>query len=238
MKSNQWMVGVFSFIAAAVIALTVLASAGPATLVADSPPERGMGPVNGPVDISLDRANLIVFSAPELPVATEIGQSVILSEDFEGTWPAGSWQAFDNDAATNGEYFWANRCAGHNSSRSAWAVGGGAQGSSLTCGGFYPDNADSWMVYGPFDLTQATSASMDYYFRLQSECAGTDCSDKKDQLWALATTDFTNYVGWWYAGNWIQDPRADPNGWVQGTTVDMSSLTGQSQVWVLFVFSS
>jgi len=72
-----------------------------------------------------------------VPLSTA-GWTTILYENFEGTWPSAGWRTFDDDGATNGEYYWANRCAGHYSNRSAWGIGGGAQGSSLDCGAVYP----------------------------------------------------------------------------------------------------
>ncbi|MFQ6115897.1 MAG: hypothetical protein ACE5NG_17695, partial [bacterium] len=32
--------------------------------------------------------------------------TVIMTEDFEGFFPSGSWSAFDNDGSINGEYYW------------------------------------------------------------------------------------------------------------------------------------
>jgi hypothetical protein len=85
--------------------------------------------------------------------------TTVLSADFESaSWPSGSrWQVFDDSGAEAGEYFWANRCSGHESARSAWAFGGGANGRSLGKRASYPALAESWMVAGPCDLAWAPS---------------------------------------------------------------------------------
>ena len=83
-----------------------------------------------------------------------VGWTTMVSTDFEGTWPS-PWVVSDNDGATNGEYYWGKRnCRAYAGSYSGWGVGAGAQGSGLGCGSNYPDNAVSWMRYGPFSLSR------------------------------------------------------------------------------------
>ncbi len=86
------------------------------------------------------------------PTPTPVPWVTIVDEDFEGAFP-GPWTVFDNNGSTAGEYYWADRtCRVYAGSYSGWVVGGGANGSPLACGSMYPNNADSWMVYGPFNL--------------------------------------------------------------------------------------
>jgi hypothetical protein len=101
------------------------------------PPGRGHGSGSG--SLSLPAGQRLTGEPIRVPLSTA-GWTTVLSENFEGTWPSANWYVFDNDSppSTYGEYYWANRCAGHNSSRSAWGIGGGAQGSSLACGATYP----------------------------------------------------------------------------------------------------
>jgi hypothetical protein len=90
------------------------------------------------------------------------GWSTVVEEGFESE-PSSLWTFEDWDGAQNGTYYWARRdckpCAGN---YSAWAVGGGADGASLTCGSPYPNNVDSFMYYGPFSLKNATAASLSF----------------------------------------------------------------------------
>ncbi len=86
--------------------------------------------------------------------------TTLMSEGFEGTFPTADWEVFDNNGtATNGDYIFARRnCLVRSGAYGGWAVGGGANGAGLPCGANYPNNADSWMVYGPFSLQGATAA--------------------------------------------------------------------------------
>lgn len=176
------------------------------------------------------------------PFASADGPSqatVRLSEDFESAaWPSGSgWRVLDNNGSEGGEFTWANRCEGHHSARSAWAVGGGANGSLLACGANYPDHAASYMVYGPLDFSAVTQAELAWVFYLDSECVGTNCATASDTLRVLASTNGTNFDGIAYAGNWKDDPNAHPGGWVEDTW-DMANYVGQPQVWLAFGFLS
>ena len=61
------------------------------------------------------------------------GWVTIMSEDFEGAFP-GSWNVYDGNPE-GGEYYWEKRiCLPYQGSYSGWGVGGGAQGSGLSCG--------------------------------------------------------------------------------------------------------
>ncbi len=155
------------------------------------------------------------------------GWVTILSEDFEGSFP-GSWSVFDNQSGY-GEYYWGKRtCRAYAGSYSGWGVGGGVDGAGLSCGSNYPDNADSWMAYGPFSLVGATAGDLSFKLWLNSESSF-------DYVCRMASTDGTNFSGTCTSGN--------SSGWVD-LTLDLTSvptlgnLMGQSNVWVALVFSS
>ena len=104
--------------------------------------------------------------------------TTIVSTDFEGTWP-GPWQLAGGNDPTAGQHFWGKRnCVAFAGSYSGWGVGGGAQGSALGCGANYPDNAISWMVYGPFSLTDASAAELQF------------------KLWSNTEADYDLLAGW------------------------------------------
>ena len=163
-------------------------------------------------------------NTPSLETA---GWETIFSDDLEGTFP-GEWNVFDNDGATNGTYFWAKKdCRPNAGSYSAWAVGGGADGSALACGSDYPDDANSGMVYGPFSLADATDAEFRFMYWLNSE-------PTYDFLFAGASINGTNFYGGVTSGttDWAErifDLTAVPT---------LGDLTGEAQVWVLFAFQS
>ena len=85
----------------------------------------------------------------------------IMTEDFEGDFPGAGWRMDENGT---GDYKWAkSACRSYSGDYSAWGVGGGADGSNLQCGADYPNGAYSYMIYGPFDLSNATDAELLFY---------------------------------------------------------------------------
>jgi hypothetical protein len=148
--------------------------------------------------------------------------TVLVNQTFEGSFP-GVWDVFDNDGATNGEYFWAKRnCRANGGTYSGWGVGGGADGTALSCGDNYPNNADSWMVYGPFSLVGATAAELNFDLWLNTEFGF-------DEVCRLASTDGTNFDGPCTYGS--------SAGWIT-RTLNLSSYLGQSNVWIALEFYS
>lgn len=164
------------------------------------------------------------------PTATPAppGWFPFFSEDFEGAWP-GPWMLTDGDGAANGEYLWDKRnCQAFSGQSSAWAVGGGADGSALGCGAYYPNNADSWMVYGPFSLANMPAAELRFKLWLNSE-------SNADRLCRLASVDGLHFQGLCTSGNslgWGEralDLRTVPN---------LGNIMGSPQVWIALVFVS
>ena len=152
----------------------------------------------------------------------------ILTEDFEGDFP-GSWDVLDDNGAADGEYYWARRnCESHSGSYSGWGVGGGADGGSLSCGSDYPDQAQSWMIYGPFDLTNAADAELLFWYRNLSESYW-------DFLFWGASINGYNFYGVSTSGDsgvWDYVNFDLTNVWT------LDDLTGEPQVWIAFVFIS
>lgn len=162
------------------------------------------------------------------PTPTPSGWEILVSTDFEGEFP-NPWIVHDNDGTMNGEYYWGKRdCRAYAGSFSGWAVGAGTDGAGLSCGSNYPNNADSWMVYGPFSLVGATAADLNFKLWLNTE-------SNYDYVCRLASIDGTNFYGNCTTGN--------SNGWID-RTLDLSNvyqlgnLLGQPQVWVALVFYS
>lgn len=152
----------------------------------------------------------------------------IMQDNFEGGFP-GSWDAHDNNGTSYGEYIWWRRgCRPQAGANSAWAVGGGANGSGLACGSNYPDNARSWMVFGPFSLAGATDAELIF-----DRWSNTEYSF--DPFFWGASINGSDYYGTSVTGDWTS--------WENETfdltnVYSLGSLLGQSQVWIAFVFQS
>lgn len=95
-------------------------------------------------------------------------------------------------------------------------------GSALSCGDSYPEDVETWLIYGPFSLTEATAAELS--FRLW-----TRMEEFWDEVFWGASTDGTQFDGWSTSG--------DSGGWVE-QAMDLGNVTGTGEVWVALVFSS
>jgi hypothetical protein len=153
------------------------------------------------------------------------GWEDIFTDDFEGTFP-GEWELWEGGI---GEFHWGKRnCLAYEGSYSLWGVGGGTDGSVLPCGSNYPNDAYSWVIYGPFSLETAQEAELNFMYWLNSE-------EIFDELFWGASTDDINYNGEFFTGN--------SGGWTSHSfdltnVYELGDLTGEPQVWIAFVFSS
>jgi hypothetical protein len=172
----------------------------------------------------------ISVSEAYLPLITRPGRSgwiTVLEEGFEGSFPA-SWNVFDTGSGP-GEYAWGKRnCQAFSGSYSGWAVGGGANGPGLACGADYPHNVKSWMIHGPFSLADATAADLSFKVRAHTEV-------QDDYVFWGASTNGTSFFGpkaWGNSQGWVQD------GLDLTSVPGLGDVTGQSQVWIAFLFAS
>lgn len=97
------------------------------------------------------------------------GWQTVFSETFESGIGPG-WIVTDTSAADGGEYTWgAGSFEPSSPVTAAWCVGGGADGSSLTPGvDDYPDHVDSWLIYGPVELTDAWDAYVQFSWWMEA----------------------------------------------------------------------
>lgn len=157
------------------------------------------------------------------------GWMELLHDDFEGSFP-GPWLAYSNLAGNGGIYTWTQKnCRPAVGSFSGWPIGGGTQGNGLGCGSNYPDYASSWLVAGPFDLSNATSAYLNYKVWFNTEV-------NADYIYGMVSTDGDKFTGKGWSGA--------SNGW-KDEVLDLSnvddnglSVLGQSTVYIAFYFIS
>jgi hypothetical protein len=151
---------------------------------------------------------------------------VLLSEGFEGAFP-GSWTVFDNNGTTGGDVYWDDtNFRAYAGSWSGGCADGGANAPSP--GGSYPANMDSWMMRGPFNLSDANAAALTFRYWNRSESGF-------DYFKFLVSTNGVNFYGYQTSG--------DSGGWQSGSldlanVPALGSVIGQPQVWIAFVFSS
>ena len=151
----------------------------------------------------------------------------IATQPFEAnTWP-GSWRSSDADGAANGEYKWiAATCRVLEGTYSGMAVGGGVDGIKTACDADYPNNAKSWLIYGPFSLQDAVAAEVLIKAWVYTEL-------DNDMLCLAASTDGKTFNGWCFSGY--------SDGWVdERLNLDniyrMGSLLGKTNVYVALAF--
>ena len=95
------------------------------------------------------------------PAGTAGSWVTIMAEGF-GAWPNAGWSVYDGNGTYGGEVFWGDDTyKPHSGSWSAWCARGGANGQVPPA--YYPNNMDSWAVYGPFSLADATDAELSFY---------------------------------------------------------------------------
>lgn len=156
-------------------------------------------------------------------VNLDSGWTVVLSETFESGIGLG-WTSADLSGLANGEYKWGIEMFTNPNSGtiSAWAVGNGLEGDTLDINSDgYPDNVDSWLVYGPVDMSEANDAVLSFYYWLET--------DGGDTFGIATSTDGVNFSG-------IQ-PQSDSAGWTS-TSYNLSTFAGQGSVYIAFVFTS
>ena len=159
-------------------------------------------------------------SAPGAPA------TIILNEGFEGIWPAGLWAIGDFSDTDGGEYLWNDRnCLAHTGGWAGYSTGGGANGNGPCMGG-YPNNVNTWALYGPFDLSAATAAVVTYHFQAAIE-SSEGCAF--DRFFIGHSANGTNFVGPYICGPWTGGGAG--NGYYV-RTLDLASRLGDASVWI------
>ena len=155
----------------------------------------------------------------------------VMTQDFEGTFPTAGWTVLDNNGSAYGERWWGrDDYKPYQGTYSAWPARGGANGLDPQTYD-YPDDLDSWMIYGPFSLVGAMDADMLFKCWIRTHPS----SGTADNLFVGASIDGMNFYGFGYSGN--------SGGWASGNfdltnVYTLGDLRGQSHVWVTFNFES
>ena len=149
------------------------------------------------------------------PTTSADGWQTIFADGFEGAFP-GPWQRYG--APTWGR----TTCRANQGSYSVWPAAAGS-GAARPCLDPYPPSLESWMVYGPFDLSDATVAEALFDLWGKSE-------EGADYFGVLASSDGANFDGYLLDG--------DSEGWIAGFPFDLVDYVGLSEVWFAFYFTS
>ncbi|MCU0645584.1 MAG: hypothetical protein MUC94_15170, partial [bacterium] len=105
---------------------------------------------------------------------------IILTEGFEGDFPGANWQLAGDPTWGKSTY------QKHGGQNSVFCAKDGTAG--VTPPANYPNNMDAMMVFGPFDLSNASLAFVRFWFWLETEI-------NKDWFWYMASLDGVNFSG-------------------------------------------
>jgi hypothetical protein len=167
---------------------------------------------------------------PVKPAAPDAlhGWNTVVSQNFEGPFPAAGWSVYDGNGASYGTYYWDDDdYTGYRSGWSAWPANGGPAPKDPYYS-TYPNGQRAWMRYGPFSLSDASDALMTWYYWNRTEY-------RYDWLGVFASSNNVDYYGRWYSG--------DSAGW-RVSALDFNSIpgygsmVGDSSVWIAFYFYS
>jgi hypothetical protein len=160
-----------------------------------------------------------------------LGWQVLLSEDFEVLFPQfNGWQTFNSLGFA--PYYWGkSNYLSHGGNYSGWCCGDHRSGNPdlNPATNPYPDDMKAWMIWGPFDLSDAADAELLFYYWLDTE-------EGYDFLGIMASTNGTNFYGVNTSGN--------SGGWAGQEEFDLTDvytlgdLTGEPHVWIAFIFTS
>ncbi len=151
---------------------------------------------------------------------TPAGTVDLLTDGFEGTFPGTLWSTYNDPHWGQTSY------KKHAGAKSIYCCNAGT--GKVNPPGPYPANMNGWIFAGPFDLSGASAAHLDFYLWLKSE------SNYDGIQWG-ASTDGANFnvigASGDSQGNWLHVP-GDLN------EFDFTPYLGQSQVWICFIFVS
>jgi len=155
-----------------------------------------------------------------VPQEVPPGAIIIKTEDFEGSFP-NEWQVFDFSDDGHERYWDDASCDACGGDWAAWPADGGADAIWPCSPNDYPNNMYTWMIYGPFDLSDASNAGTEF---------GMWHNIETDYDWAFfgASDDGSNFGGWYFDG------YNDCTLW----SSYYADRVGDSSVWVAWAFYS
>jgi hypothetical protein len=155
------------------------------------------------------------------------GWQTIMTQNFEDNWPgsAPGWDVKDLNTDGKQRYWDDDNYKPHNLTWAAWPARGGRDGIDPAPGNDqYPNYLDTRMIYGPFDLSDATLAQVNFWLWREVE-ANRDCL-----LFEASPDGVTFYT----VRSWCD---SDPN-WRAYNEVTFNGYGGDASVWIAWRFYS
>jgi len=161
----------------------------------------------------------------ESALAEADGWTTIMTEDFEWDFPGTKWDLDGNPTWDETSH------RAHSGNQSGYCADGGS--NRLNPPGPYPNDMDAWMVYGPFDLSDATDAELLFYHWTKTE------ANYYDYLFVGASVNGNDFYGEAWSGDWV----SECSGWCSENfdltdVYLLGDLCGYRNVWIAFVFYS
>jgi hypothetical protein len=154
------------------------------------------------------------------------GWIILLDEDWEDGFDSGLWLTIDRDGSQHGDYRWGVREFDNpigGGSQSAWSIGSGQNGQNLDPAiNGYPARADSWLIHGPMDLTNAVKAELSFNYTFEA--------DAGDEFSVLISSNGVDWVG-------KQTAEGGPGEW-ESRNYSLDEYAGQSGIYLAFRFTS
>jgi hypothetical protein len=180
--------------------------------------------------LDLDPLNLVCINPAGNKTEQLVGyaDTQLISDGFEGSFPGSTWALYSS--SQYGPFWGRSSYKPYTGSYSAWCAGSSASNN-------YPANFASFMIAGPFDLSQATSGTLTLYRWIKTQAAAQGDPYSGDSFWTVASTSgpTTNLGGWVTSGqgaSWEYRSYDLTNWGTQG------NLCGHSSVYLGFVFDS
>ncbi len=101
---------------------------------------------------------------------------------------------------------------------------------AATYGTGYKDIMNAWMVYGPFDLSDANDATLEFDYYNSSEPGF-------DKFWWLASKDGTNYSGF-FLSDTSKTSQFQFKSFDLKNVPTLGNITGENGIYVAFLFQS
>ncbi len=164
------------------------------------------------------------YVAQEADIRPEAAWELIYANDWEPAGPY-DWNIYTGSGAADA-YWIDNTYRASNGIWSLFCAGAGTAG--VTPPANYPNDMDAWAVYGPFDLSDATMAEVDFELWLDAET-------NYDYFRYMVSVDGVNFEGWSATGT--------TSGWwsyvFDLTTVPvLGDVTGNDEVYFALQFES
>ena len=147
-----------------------------------------------------------------------------MTEGFEQAWPSAGWEEMPGDP-----HWGATNYKAYDGSRSAWCAAGGSSGLDPRVSD-YPNDLVTFMVYGPFDLSNAQDAELTFWawYETEPDFDYLQVQVSRDrQTWGLWPAISGSSEGAWYGFRYHLDDAAD-----------VGQLLGDPTVWIAIGFVS